>query len=78
MYLDDFLEKLLENLVSEEVINKVKKDISDGMKEYGKDYKSSKVEHQVLEGDNNYTPKVVISSDGYNDGEVIFIDCEKE
>lgn len=74
MSLDEFLNEFLENLISEEVLNKVKQDIKEDMKSYNTDYNTAKVESQVFDKDNNYTPRVEISSEGYSDGEIIFID----
>ena len=41
---------------------------------YGVNYDTTKVGCQVLDEYNNYDPRVEISSEGYPDGEIIFID----
>lgn len=74
MKLDNFLMDLLENIISEEGINKVKNIIKDDMKVQGVEYKTTKVECQVFTEKNNYNPRVEIKSEGYKDGEIIFID----
>ncbi|XZH99747.1 hypothetical protein ACSXEK_16205 (plasmid) [Clostridium perfringens] len=44
------------------------------MKENNLDFDSTKVEHQVFTEENNYDPRVEISSETYEDGEIIFLD----
>ena len=75
MELDVFLDKLLDNLLDKEGIESVKASIKCNMYANFKDYNTAKVEFQVFNGNDNYEPQVVISSEGYSDGEVIFIDC---
>ena len=44
------------------------------MKQNDLDFDSAKVECQVLTDGNNYDPRVAISSEAYNDGEIVFLD----
>lgn len=74
MKLDKFLDKILENIMSQDGIEKVREYIKEDMKLCGFNYDTTKVECQVLDKDNNYDPRVEISSEGYSDGEIIFID----
>lgn len=74
MELDKFLDKILENVMSQGGIEKVRKYIKEDMKLCGFNYDNTKVERQVFDKDNNYEPRVEISSEGYSDGEIIFID----
>ena len=74
MELDKFLDKILENIMSQDGIEKVREYIKEDMKLCGFNYDTTKVECQVLDKDNNYDPRVEISSEEYSDGEVIFID----
>lgn len=74
MELDKFLDKILENIMSQGGIEKVRQYIKEDMKLCGFNYDTTKVECQVLDKDNNYEPRVEISSEGYSDGEIIFID----
>lgn len=74
MEFDKFLDKILEGVMSEGGINKVRDYIKEDMKLCGFNYDKTKVEFQVLDSDNNYDPRVEISNDGYSDGEIIFID----
>lgn len=73
MDLDRFLDEFFSNFLDNEDINNIKKVIKNSMGE--KEYKRAKVEFQVFTEEENYTPQVSINSEGYNDGEVIFIDC---
>lgn len=74
MELDKFLDKILENVMSQGGIEKVRQYIKEDMKLCSFNYDTTKVECQVFDKDNNYEPRVEISSEGYSDGEVIFID----
>ena len=74
MELDEFLTKILENRMSTEGINKVRKYIKEDMKTCGFNYDTTRVESQVFNEDNNYDPRVEILSEAYSDGEIIFID----
>lgn len=74
MELDKFLDKVLENVMSQGGIEKVRQVIKEDMKLCGFNYDTTKVESQVFDEHNNYEPRVEISSEGYSDGEVIFID----
>lgn len=75
MELDKFLDKILENVMSQEGITEVKQYIKEDMKLCGFNYNTTKVESQVFDEYSNYDPvRVEISSEGYSDGEIIFID----
>lgn len=74
MELDKFLDKILKNVMSQGGIEKVIQCIKEDMKLCGFNYDTTKVECQVLDTDNNYEPRIEISSEGYSDGEIIFID----
>ena len=74
MKLDEFLDKVLENVMFVGGIDKIKEYIKEDMKLNGFDYDTTKVEFQVFDDGNNYDPRVEITSEGYDDGEVIFID----
>ena len=74
MKLDKFIERILENVMSLEGIEKIKEYIKEDMELCGFKYDTTKVECQVLDEYNNYDPRVEISSEGYPDGEIIFID----
>lgn len=75
MKLDEFLNSILDNIMTEEGIKKVKDVIKEDMKDTIYNYNNTKVEYQVFTENNNYTPQVEVSSEGYSDGEVILIDC---
>lgn len=75
MNLDGFLNSILNNIMTEEGINKVKNVIKEDMKDTTCDYDNTKVEYQIFTKNNNYTPRVEVSSEGYSDGEIVFIDC---
>ena len=72
--LDKFLNNFLENIIDDECSNKVIKLIKEGMKQNDLDFDSAKVECQVLTDGNNYDPRVAISSEAYNDGEIVYLD----
>ncbi|WP_075823968.1 hypothetical protein [Clostridium perfringens] len=74
MKLNNFLNLFLENIVDSKCSDKVIKLIKEGMRENNLDFDSAKVECQVLTEDNNYDPRVEISSETYGDGEIIFLD----
>lgn len=74
MKLDKFLDEILENVMSKNGIEKVKECIKDDMKLNDFSYDTTKVECQIFDKDNNYEPRVEISSERYSDGEIIFID----
>lgn len=74
MELDKFVEKILERVMSLNSIKKVKQCIEEEMSLSGFNYDTTKVECQVFDKDNNYDPRVEVSSEGYSDGEIIFID----
>lgn len=72
--LNEFLDTILGNLMSKEGIEKVKEYIKNDMKSNDINYDTTKVACQVFDSQKNYDPRVEISSEGYKDGEVIFID----
>ena len=74
MELDKFLNNFLENIIDDEYSNKVIKLLKEGMKQNDLDFDSAKVEYQVITDGNNYDPRVEISSEAYNDGEIVFLD----
>ena len=74
MNLDEYLDKILENVMSTGGIEKVKNIIKEDMSSCGFKYKTTKIECQVYTEENNYTPRVEINSENCQDGEVIFID----
>lgn len=74
MELNTFIDELFGNIMTDEGIKSIKDIIKKDMLEVGEEYDSSKVEYQVFTESNNYTPRVEISSEGYDDEEVIFID----
>lgn len=74
MSLEDFLDKILENVMSNGGIEKVKTIVKEDMDFCGFKYDTTKVECQVYTEENNYAPRVEISSESYSDGEVIFVD----
>lgn len=74
MELNTFIDELFSNIMTDEGVKSIKDIIKKDMLEVEKEYDSSKVEYQVFTENNNYTPRVEISSEGYDDGEVIFID----
>ena len=74
MTLDKFLDDFLGNVMTREGIKKVKEHIKEDMKSSDLNYDTAKVECQIFDDENNYEPDVQISSEGYSDGEVIFID----
>ena len=88
MFFDEFLDELLENLLDQKGIDRVKQVIKEEINRTGTDYDTTKVEYQVFVGDDNYDPEVEIKFVGddnydpeveiktgrYDDGEVIFLD----
>lgn len=74
MKLEKFLDQILTCVVSKENLDSIKSNIKDSMTENGFDFDATQVECQVFDKDNNYEPRVEISSEGYDDGEIIFID----
>lgn len=75
MKLDKFVDDFLGNVMSLNGLEQVKKYIREDMKKNEFDYDTAKVEFQVFNNDGNYSPRVEISSEGYSDGEIFFIDC---
>lgn len=74
MELNTFIDELFDNIMTDEGIKSIKNIIKKDMLEVGKEYDSSKVEYQIFTENNNYTPRVEITSEGYDDGEIIFVD----
>lgn len=74
MKLDKFIDELFSNIMTQEGIDGIIEITKNEMKDCGKDYSTAKVESQVLTEKDNYAPDVSISSDHYDDGEIIFID----
>lgn len=74
MKLNTFIDELFGNIMTDEGIKSMKDIIKKDMLEVGKEYDCSKVEYQVFTESNNYTPRVEISSEGYDDGEIVFVD----
>jgi len=74
MFFDEFLDELLENLLDQKGIDRVKQVIKEETNRTGTDYDTTKVEYQVFVGDDNYDPEVEIKTGRYDDGEVIFLD----
>lgn len=75
MSLDRFIEKFFGNVMSTEGLDNIKQIIQKDMLNCGYEYDTAKVEYQIFNTDENYEPtRVEISSEGYEDGEVIFID----
>lgn len=72
--LDEFLDSILGNVMSREGMEKVKEYIKKDMKSNGINYDTSKIACQIFDSENNYDPRVEVSSEAYSDGEVIFID----
>ena len=74
MNLDNFIDKFFLNLVDEKGVNLIKDTIKKQMENNDMDYNKTKVEPQVLTEYANFDPRVEISSEGYSDGEIVFID----
>ena len=72
--LDEFLDSILGNVMSREGMEKVKEYIKKDMISNGINYDTSKIACQIFDSENNYDPRVEVSSEAYSDGEVIFID----
>lgn len=71
-FLDVFLGELIEN---QQGIDSVKATLKANMYASFKEYDDTKVEFQVLTDDNNYNCDISMILEGYDDGEVIFVDC---
>lgn len=74
MDLDDFIELFFENLLDDKGLETVKATIKSQMEANLKEYSETKVECQVFTEESNFPPRVEISSDGYSDGEIVFVD----
>ena len=72
--LDEFLNSILGQVMSNEGLEKAKEHIRKDMKSNEVDYDTTKIACQIFDSANNYDPRVEISSEGYSDGEVIFLD----
>jgi hypothetical protein len=74
MKIDKFIDELFSNIMTQEGIDRIIEITKNEMQGFSKDYETAKVECQVFTEKDNYSPRVEISSEGYADGEVIFID----
>lgn len=74
MKLEEYLDRFFGEIMAKEGIDKIKNIIKDDMVTSGLVYDTTKVECQVYTKENNYDTRVEITSDSYNDGEIIFID----
>lgn len=74
MSLDRFIDKFFGNIMSTNGLDNIKDIIQKDMLDCGYEYDAAKVECQVFNKDENYEPRFEISSEGYDDGEIIFID----
>lgn len=74
MTLEKFLNRVLENVMSKEGIEEVKNVIKKDMEIENFDFDTTQVEFQIFDDESNYEARVEISSDRYDDGEIIFID----
>lgn len=72
MLLDEFLNEFFSNLTDKEGIENICKTIRENI---SVNYDTTKIEFQVSTEENDYAPDVSINSEGYDDGEVVFIDC---
>lgn len=75
MSLDRFIDKFFGNIMSTNGLNNIKDIIQKDMLDCDYKYDTTKVEYQIFNKDENCEPRVEISSEGYDDGEIIFIDC---
>ena len=74
MMLDALVAELFENLLGREGLDNVRKTIKDEVNKEA-EYDKVKVEFQVFKDGRNYDPELVeITSEKYDDGEVVFID----
>lgn len=55
-------------------IENICKTVKENIKDFA-NYDTTKVEFQIYADEDNFTLDVFIDSEGYDDGEVIFIDC---
>lgn len=75
MSLDKFIEDFFGNVMSEDGLNNIKDIIQKDMLDCGYKYNNTKVEYQIFDINENYdASRVEISSEGYEDGKIIFID----
>lgn len=74
MKLDEFIEDFFENLLDKEGIDTIKATVKAQMSANFKEYDETKVECQVFTEEDNFTPRVEMSSEGYSDGEIVFLD----
>lgn len=75
MSLDEFVEKFFGNIMSKEGLDNVKSAIKKDMLLNEIKYDTAKVEFQVFTDKDNFCPRVEITNEGYNDGEIFFVDC---
>lgn len=62
MELGSFINKILENVMSNEGLEEIKGIIKKDMSSCGFNYNTAKVECQVLDENNNYDPRVEINT----------------
>lgn len=74
MSLDEFINELFLHIMAKDGVEKLKELVKTEMNDVSLDYSTARVESQVLTDDKNFDPKVEISSEHYDDGEIIFID----
>lgn len=74
MGLDRFIDKFFGNVMTTDGLDSIKQIIHRDMLDCGYKYDTAKVEYRVFNENKNYDPRVEISSEGYDDGEIIFID----
>lgn len=74
MLIDEFIDDVFGHVMTIDGINNMKQIIKEDMLSCGYEYKNVKIESQVFDNENNYDPRIEITSEGYDDGEIIFID----
>lgn len=74
MTLDGFLEEFFSNITDDKGIKNIKNNIKENIREF-KNYDAVKVEFQVFKNDENYDCDTTITSENYNNEEVVFVDC---
>lgn len=76
MKLDNFLDMFLGELVeNQQGIDSIKATLKANMYANFKEYDDTKVEFQVLTEVNTYDCDVSMLSEGYDYGEIVFVDC---
>lgn len=74
MEFEKFLDNMLGCVMTKKGAEEVKNVIKSNMQECGFDFATTKLEGQVFQEDKNHEPRIEISSEGYDDGEIIFVD----